>query len=148
MAIAARLDKRDYRVYCMIGDGESQEGNIWIGAMLSAHQRLDNLTAIMDRNGLQIDGFTEKVVSLEPLADKWRAFGWHVIEIDGHDMLQIISALESASNVKGKPTMILAKTVKGKGISFMENQAAYHGRALTKEEMIVARKELSEKDQE
>lgn len=148
MAIAARLDKKDYRVYCMIGDGESQEGNIWTGAMLSAHQKLDNLTAILDRNGLQIDGSTEEIVSLEPLSDKWKAFGWHVIEIDGHDIPQIISALEQAANVKGRPTIIIAKTAKGKGISFMENQLEYHGRALTKEEMATARKELSEKDQE
>ncbi len=144
MAIAGRLDKKDYRVYCMIGDGESQEGNIWIGAMLGGHLKLDNLTVIVDRNRLQIDGTTEDVISLEPLSDKWRAFGWHVIEIDGHDMLQIISALELAANVKGKPTVIIAQTVKGKGVSFMENQLTYHGRALTKEEMERARKELSE----
>ncbi|MCJ7770500.1 transketolase [Candidatus Bathyarchaeota archaeon] len=146
IAIAAHLDKKNYRVYCMIGDGESQEGNIWIGAMLGAHLKLDNLTAILDRNGLQIDGTTEQVLSLEPLSDKWRSFGWHVIEIDGHNMHQIISALELAATIKGKPTIIIAKTVKGKGISFMEGQVGYHGRALTKDEMEKAREELSRID--
>ena len=146
MAVAARLDGKDYRVYCMIGDGESQEGNIWEGAMLASHLKLDNLTTILDRNCLQVDGATECVVSLEPLSEKWRAFGWNVIEIDGHDMYQIISAVELAKKTKGKPTMIIAKTVKGKGISFMENQLAYHGRALTKEEMDRAREELLRKE--
>jgi transketolase len=145
MAIAARLDRKDYRVYCMLGDGEAQEGNIWEGAMLAAHLKLDNLTGILDRNMMQIDGTTEEVVSLEPLSEKWRAFGWNVLEIDGHDMFQIISALEVAKGTKGKPTMIIAQTVKGKGISFMENQLAYHGRALTKEEMVKAREELQGK---
>jgi transketolase len=130
----------------MIGDGESQEGNIWIGAMLAAHMKLDNLTAIVDRNGLQIDGTTEQVLSLEPLSDKWKSFGWNVVEIDGHDMFQTISALETAASVKGKPTVIIAKTLKGKGISFMEGQLVYHGRALTKDEMEKAREELSRTD--
>jgi transketolase len=143
MAIAANLDKKDYRVYCLVGDGESQEGNIWVGAMLAAHLKLDNLTAIVDRNGLQIDGTTEQVVSLEPLSDKWRSFGWNVIEIDGHNMFQIISALETAASMKEKPTVIIAKTLKGKGVSFMEAQLVYHGRALTKDEMEKAREELS-----
>lgn len=147
MAIAARLDGKDYRVYCMVGDGEAQEGNIWEGAMLAAHHRLDNLTTILDRNVMQIDGTTEQIMALEPLAEKWRAFGWNVLEIDGHDMVQIISALELAKGTKGKPTMIVANTVKGKGISFMENELAYHGRALTKEEMERAREELREKDE-
>ena len=146
VAISARLDKKDFRVYCMIGDGESQEGNIWIGVMLAAHLKLDNLTAIVDRNGLQIDGATEQVLSLEPLSDKWRAFGWNVIETDGHDMFQTITALETAANTKGKPTVIIARTLKGKGISFMEGQLAYHGRALTKYEMEKAREELSRTD--
>jgi len=146
VAISARLDKKDYRVYCMIGDGESQEGNIWIGAMLAAHLKLDNLTAIVDRNGLQIDGSTEQVLSLEPLSDKWRAFGWNVIEINGHDMFQTIAALETAAGTKGKPTVIIAKTLKGKGVSFMEGQLVYHGRALTKDEMEKAREELSRTD--
>jgi len=146
VAISARLDKKDYRVYCMIGDGESQEGNIWIGVMLAAHLKLDNLTAIVDRNGLQIDGSTEQVLSLEPLSDKWRAFGWNVIEIDGHDMFQTIAALETAAGTKGKPTVIIAKTLKGKGVSFMEGQLVYHGRALTKDEMEKAREELSRTD--
>jgi transketolase len=110
--------------------------------MFAAHHKLDNLTAILDRNMMQIDGTTEQVVSLEPLAEKWRAFGWNVLEIDGHDMFQIISVLDMSKKMKGKPTMIIARTVKGKGISFMENQLAYHGRALTKEEMAKAREEL------
>lgn len=146
MAIAARLDKKDYRVYCMLGDGEVQEGNVWEGAMLAAHLKLDNLTAILDRNMMQIDGTTEQVMSLEPLAEKWKAFGWNVLEIDGHDMVQIISALESSKRRKGRPTIIIAKTVKGKGVSFMENELVYHGRALTEGEMAKAREELLRKE--
>jgi len=143
MALAARLDKKDYKVYCMLGDGEVQEGNIWEGAMFAAHQKLDNLIAILDRNRLQIDGFTEDVMSLEPLADKWKAFGWEVVELkDGNDMRQILTALDKATKIKGKPTIIIANTVKGKGVSFMENQVEYHGRALRPDEMERARKEL------
>jgi transketolase len=142
MALAAKLDKKDYKVYCMLGDGEIQEGNVWEAAMFAAHKRLDNLIAILDRNRLQIDGSTEDVVSLEPVADKWRAFGWNVIEIDGHDMTQILDALSLAKRVRGKPTIIIAHTIKGKGVSFMENQAVFHGRSLTKEEMEKAMEEL------
>ncbi len=142
MALAGKLDAKDYRVYCLLGDGESDEGSVWEAAMAGAHYGLDNLTAITDRNGLQIDGTTECIMCLEPLADKWRSFGWNVIEIDGHDMRQILNALDLASEVKGRPTMIMAKTVKGKGVSFMENKLEYHGKALTEEELSRALEEL------
>jgi transketolase len=142
MALAARLDSKTYRVYCLMGDGEVQEGNIWEGAMLASHLKLDNLTAVLDRNRLQIDGSTEQVMSLDPLPDKWRAFGWNVLEIDGHDMQQILDSLNLAKRTKNRPTIIIANTVKGKGVSFMENQVGFHGRALTKEEMAKAMEEL------
>ena len=143
MALAGKLDKKDYKVYCMLGDGETQEGNIWEGAMFAAHKKLDNLVAILDRNRLQIDGFTEDVMSVEPIAAKWRAFGWEVLELkDGNDMKQILPALDKATATKGKPTIIIADTVKSKGVSFMENKAEFHGRALKPDEMEKARKEL------
>jgi len=143
MALAARLDKKDYKVYCMLGDGEVQEGNIWEGAMFAAHEKLENLIAILDRNRLQIDGFTEDVMSLEPLADKWKAFGWEVLELkDGNDIKQVLTVLDRATETRGKPTIIIANTVKGKGVSFMEDQVGYHGRALRYGEMERARKEL------
>jgi transketolase len=143
MALAARLDKKDYMVYCMLGDGELQEGNIWEGAMFAAHEKLENLIAIVDRNRLQIDGDTEDVMSLEPLVEKWKAFGWKVLELkDGNDMKQILSILDTATTTKGKPTVIIANTVKGKGVTFMENKVGYHGRALKPDEMERARKEL------
>jgi len=143
MALAARLDGKGYRVYCMLGDGEVQEGNVWEGAMFASHEGLDNLIAVLDRNRLQVDGFTEDVMALEPLADKWRAFGWEVVELkDGNDMRQILVALDKATETRGRPTMIIANTVKGKGVSFMENRVEYHGRALTPDEMEQARKEL------
>ena len=142
MALAAKLDNKDYRVYVLIGDGENQEGQIWEGAMLAAHYKLDNVTAFLDYNGLQIDGPIQEVMSPEPLADKWRAFGWHVIEIDGHNFGQIRAALDEAKNTKGKPTMIIAKTVKGKGISYMENQAGWHGNAPSQEQLAEALTEL------
>jgi len=127
MALAARLDHKNYRVYALLGDGELDEGMVWEAAMASAHYKLDNLTAFVDHNGLQIDGPITEVMSPEPVADKWRAFGWHVLNIDGHDIKQIIDALNEAKTVKGKPTMIIAETVKGKGVSFMENQVGWHG---------------------
>ena len=129
MALAGRLDGRSYRVYALLGDGELEEGQVWEAAMTSAHYRLDNLTAFVDHNGLQIDGPIRKVMSPEPIPDKFRAFGWNVIGIDGHDMKQIIDAVGSAKSVKGKPTMIVAETIKGKGVSFMENQVGWHGSA-------------------
>jgi transketolase len=144
MALAARLDEKDYTVYCMLGDGEVQEGNVWEGAMFAAHMRLDNLIAVLDRNRMQIEGFTEDVMALDPLADKWRAFGWEVLTLaDGHDVGQILTVLDAAVPRQGKPKIILAHTIKGKGVSFMENQAEYHGRALTPDEMARARRELA-----
>jgi transketolase len=142
MAIGFRMDKRNQRVYCLMGDGECDEGQIWEAAMTGAHYRLDNLCGIVDVNGLQIDGFTKDVMNLEPLADKWRAFGWNVIEVDGHILEEVIKAFGEASKFKGKPTVILANTVKGKGISFMEHRAEWHGKAPTREEAETALKEL------
>lgn len=134
MALAGKLDKKDYRVYALIGDGEAQEGIIWEAAMLSAHYKLDNLMVFMDHNGLQIDGLNKDVMNIEPIDDKFRAFGWHVINIDGHSFEEIFSALEEAKDTKGKPTMVIARTVKGKGVSFMEDQAGWHGKAPSEEE--------------
>lgn len=143
MALAARLDNKDYLTYCMMGDGEIQEGNIWEGALFAAHYNLDNLIAILDKNKLQIAGFTEDIIALDPIIDKWEAFGWDVIELpDGHDIDQIIRAFDSLKSLAGKPKIIVAHTVKGKGVSFMEDQPEYHGRALSASEMDRARKEL------
>jgi len=142
MALAGRLDGRDYRVYVLMGDGELEEGMVWEGAMAAAHYRLDSLTAIVDHNHLQIDGPVEKVMSPEPVADKFRAFGWAVLAIDGHDFGQILGALERAREIKGQPTVIIAETIKGKGVSFMENQAGWHGKAPKPEEVKQALAEL------
>ncbi|HZX46852.1 MAG TPA: transketolase [Clostridia bacterium] len=142
MALAARLDKKDCRVYTLIGDGEAQEGIIWEASMAAAHYRLDNLTAFLDHNGLQIDGPNEEVMSVEPLAAKWRAFGWEVLQVDGHSFGQIMDAVAKAKLAKGRPTMIIAKTTKGKGVSFMENAAGWHGKAPGDQEKDAALKEL------
>ncbi len=142
MSLAARIDKKDYRVYCLLGDGETQEGNIWEAAMAASHYKCDNLCAMLDYNGFQIDGRTKDIMNLEPLVSKWQAFGWHTIEIDGHNMKQILSAYEEAKTIKGKPAIIIARTIKGKGVSFMENVVDFHGRAPTKEEAEKALKEL------
>lgn len=142
IALAGRLNRKPYRVYALLGDGETQEGIIWEAAMTAAHYKLDNLCAILDNNGLQIDGPVSKVMAVEPIVKKWEAFGWHVLESDGHDFRQILSALGHAEQTKGKPTMIVAHTVKGKGVSFMENQVKYHGVAPTAEELELALKEL------
>ena len=144
IACALKIDGRSSRVYCLIGDGECDEGLIWEAAMFATHRKLDNLTAIIDRNGLQIDGPTEKVLALEPFADKWRAFNWHVICINGHDHQQITDALEEAKKTTGKPTAIIAQTTKGKGVSFMENVVSFHGKACTLPELEIACKELEE----
>jgi len=141
MSLAAKIDHKDYRIYVLMGDGEIQEGNIWEAAMAAAHYKCDNLCAILDYNGFQIDGKTEDVMNLEPLADKWRSFGWQVIEINGHDTPEILSAYTRAQKIKGQPT-IIARTIKGKGVSFMENVVDFHGRAPTKEEAEKALKEL------
>ncbi len=142
VALAARIAGRDHHTWVMLGDGELQEGQVWEAAMTSAHRKLDNLTAIVDYNKIQIDGFVADVKGIEPLADKWRAFGWEVVEIDGHNFDEILCAYAHARNTKGKPTMIIAHTLKGKGVSFTENTAEFHGRALKDEEMVRAMKEL------
>lgn len=142
MALAGKLDNRNYRVYAYLGDGELQEGQVWEAAMTAAHYKLDNVTAFVDHNGLQIDGPVEEVMNPEPITDKFKAFGWHVISIDGHDFEQIFSAIEEAKSVKGKPTMIVAKTIKGKGVSFMENAVGWHGSAPNKDQCDQALKEL------
>ncbi|MEW6446595.1 MAG: transketolase [Bacillota bacterium] len=142
MALAARLDGRGYRVYVLLGDGETQEGQVWEAAMAAAHYKLDNLTAFLDYNGLQIDGPVEEVMSLGRVADKWLAFGWHVIEIDGHDFRAILDAVAEAKETKGKPTMIIARTIKGRGVSFMENQVDWHGTAPKAEQASQALEEL------
>jgi len=142
MALAARLDNAGYRVYTLIGDGESQEGIIWEAAMFAAHQRLDNLVAILDNNGLQIDGLVNEIVRIEPVAEKWRSFGWEVFEVDGHDVDELVVTLEKADAIKGKPAMIIARTVKGKGVSFMENEVDWHGVAPNLKQVRQALKEL------
>jgi transketolase len=129
MALSGKLRKKDYHVWVVIGDGECQEGAVWEAAMAGAKWKLDNLTVILDNNGIQNDTFTPDVMPVEPLVDKWRAFNWNVIEIDGHDMVAIVEALEEALTIKGKPTIVIAETVKGKGVSFMENVPAWHGKA-------------------
>lgn len=143
-ALAARMDKKAYRTYVLLGDGECQEGNIWESAMTSGHHKLDNLCAVVDYNKIQIEGFTNEIKNLDPLADRFRAFGWHAIEVDGHDTKQLLAAFAEAARTKGKPTVILAHTVKGKGVSFTENKNDYHGRALTEDEMRRAMPELRE----
>jgi transketolase len=142
MALAAKLDGKSYRVFALLGDGECQEGQIWEAAMTAAHYKLDNLTAFVDHNGLQIDGPIEDVMSPESIQEKFKAFGWHVVDIDGHDFEQIIDAVEEAKSTKGKPTAIVAKTVKGKGVPFMENEAGWHGKAPSKEQAEEALKAL------
>ncbi|RKY27985.1 MAG: transketolase [Planctomycetota bacterium] len=144
VALAGGIDRKDYRVYVMLGDGEMQEGEIWESAMTAAHRKLDNLCAILDYNKLQIDGFNEDVKGIEPIADKWRSFNWHVVEIDGHDFRQIFDALDEARRTKGKPTIIVSHTIKGRGVSFMEKVAGFHGRCLKPDEMETAREELRE----
>ena len=129
MAMASKLDNAPWRVYALLGDGEVQEGIVWEAAMSATHYKLDNMVAFLDYNGLQIDGKTEDVMNIGSIVDKFKAFGWNVIEIDGHDFDQIFAALDMAKETVGKPTMIVAKTIKGKGISFMENEAGWHGAA-------------------
>jgi len=142
MALAGRLDQLDFRVYTLLGDGELQAGVIWEGAMAAAKFGLDHLIAIVDRDRVQLDGFVADIMPIEPLADKWRSFGWHVLEANGHDVGDLITAFEAAAQVRGRPVCIIARTVKGKGVSFMENKSAWHGRVPTKEEYAQARKEL------
>ena len=142
MAFASRIDNNPFRVYVALGDGELQEGQVWEAAMTTAHYKLDNVVAIVDYNNLQIDGKVSDVMEVYPIADKFRAFNWHVIEIDGHNYEQIIAAFDEARTVKGKPTVIVAKTAKGKGVSFMENNGDYHGKAPSDDEYARAMEEL------
>ncbi|MFZ5988235.1 MAG: transketolase [Bacillota bacterium] len=144
MAIAGKLDKKDYYVYALLGDGEIQEGQVWEALMSAAHYKLDNLIAFLDYNHLQIDGDIREVMSPEPVGDKIRAFGWNVVTIDGHDYFKIIEAISKAKQSDGKPTMIIAETIKGKGVSFMENQAGWHGSPPNKEQRDKAIAELDE----
>ena len=144
IALAHKLDKATNRVYAVLGDGELQEGQIWEAAMTGAHYKLDNLCILVDNNGLQIDGPVAKVMGVEPIADKWRAFGWDVQDIDGHDMAQIVAALDKAETVKGKPTAIVCRTVKGKGSKVFEGKVEFHGTTPSKEELEQALKELDE----
>ena len=142
MALSAKLRNKNYRVYTVLGDGELQEGQVWEAAMFSAHYKLDNLTAFVDWNGLQIDGEIAKVMSPLPIDEKYLAFGWHVLVVDGHNFDAIRKAVAEAKTIKGKPTMIILKTIKGKGVSFMENQAGWHGTAPKKEQFEQAISEL------
>src|SRR5712691_10615428 len=142
MGLAARLNKSASRTYVILGDGEIQEGQVWEAAMAAASHKVDNICAIVDWNGIQLDGFVKDIMPLDPLPDKWRSFGWHVIETDGHDIPSLQRALAEAASTKGQPTCILAHTIKGKGVSFMENNPKFHGMAPTKEECALALKEL------
>ncbi len=142
MAIVGKMDKKDYRVYCILGDGEIEEGQIWEAAMTSSKYKLDNLCVIVDNNNLQIDGTIEEVMSPYPIDEKFRSFGFEIIKIDGHDIEEIIKAFEVAKNIKDKPTCIIAKTIKGKGISYMENQVGWHGKAPNEEQYKEAITEL------
>ena len=142
MAMAGKLDNKDYRVYCIMGDGEIEEGQVWEAAMASNKYKLDNLCVIVDNNNLQIDGTIEEVMSSYPIDEKFKSFGFQVINIDGHNIQEIIDAFDVARNVKGKPVCIIAKTIKGKGVSFMENKAEWHGKAPNEEQYQQAMKEL------
>ncbi|MDP3804080.1 MAG: transketolase [Candidatus Omnitrophota bacterium] len=144
IALASRLDKLACRVYCLMGDGETNEGQVWEAVMTSAHYKLDNVCAIIDFNKLQIDGFCCEVMEMGPYTHKWKDFGWHVIETDGHDIGKMMQALDEAEVTKGKPTVIIAHTVKGKGVSFVENKVEWHGIAPSREEYERAIKELDE----
>jgi transketolase len=141
-ALAARLNSQNYRTYVLLGDGECDEGQVWEAAMAAAHFKADNLTAIVDNNGIQLDGFTREIMNSEPLSKKWLSFGWKVIEADGHDLTQLIAAFKKAGKVIGQPCVIIAHTVKGKGVSFMENNPGFHGKAPSADEYKIAMKEL------
>jgi len=143
MGLAARLDKRPSRSYVVLGDGEIQEGQIWEAAMFAGFHKLDNVVAIVDYNRIQLDGFVKDILDLEPLADKWRSFNWHAIEVDGHDIAALQRAFAEAAATKGKPTVLIAHTIKGKGVSFMENNPKFHGVAPTVEEEARALAELA-----
>ena len=138
MALAAKIDRESYKVYCICGDGEVQSGQIWEAAMFSSQNKLDNLIVFLDRNNLQIDGSTKDVMSIEPIVSKWNSFGWHVLEINGHDMNEIVDAVHKAKEVHGQPTIIISHTVKGKGVPFMEGSLAFHGKAADDEQLNIA----------
>jgi len=142
VALAGRLNLKDYGVYVLLGDGECDEGQVWEAAMAAAHFKVDNLVAIVDNNGQQIGGWNRDVMNLEPFNKKWRAFGWQVIEVDGHSIPQLIQAFDQSRKIKRQPTVIIAHTIKGKGVSFMENNPDFHGKAPNAEEVKLALKEL------
>ena len=142
VALAGRLNSQKYKAYVLLGDGECDEGQVWEAAMAAAHYKLDNLVAIVDNNGQQIDGWNCEVMNLAPFDKKWEAFGWHVIEVDGHDFTQLTGAFDRAKLVKGQPTVIIAHTIKGKGVSFMENNPDFHGKAPNAEQVEIALKGL------
>jgi transketolase len=143
IAIAAKRRGKGFRVYCLMGDGEVHEGQVWEAAMTAAHHKLDNVCAIIDRNMMMGDGSTEDIVALSPLEDKWRTFNWHVVETDGHDMERLLAAFSETNSIKGRPTLIIAKTVKGKGVPFMENRPEWHDRRVTEDLYEEAMKALS-----
>ena len=141
-ALAARLNKGDYRTYVLLGDGECDEGQVWEAAMAASHFKLDKLVAIVDHNGIQLDGWNKDIMNLEPLPEKWESFGWQVIEAEGHDLADLIEAFKQAKEVAGRPAVIIAHTVKGKGVSFMENNPDFHGKAPNADEIKIALHEL------
>ncbi|RLF63860.1 MAG: transketolase [Thermoplasmata archaeon] len=147
MAMAAKLDNKDYRVFVILGDGETDEGQVWEAAASASHYSLDNIIAILDRNGLQIDGHTEEILNLEPTQWRWRAFGWDVIEIDGHNIEEILDAIHEADK-NDKPTLIIAYTIKGKGVSFMEGSLSFHGKPPSEEQYVKAMSELNQAEEE
>jgi len=144
VALAGKLDKKDYKVYCMMGDGETGEGQVWEAAAVASHYKLDNLIAMIDRNYLQIDGNTEDILKLESVKERWSSFGWHTIEIEGHNIKKILEALDQADNTKNKPTLIILNTIKGKGVSFMENNVDFHGVPPNQMERNLAIEELTQ----
>jgi transketolase len=148
MALAGKLDKKDYRVYCLVGDGELEEGQIWEAAMSSAHYQLDNLCLIVDNNNLQIDGLVSEVMDSSPIDRKFKEFGFEVLKVNGHNYKALMNAFEEAKRIKGKPTVIIAKTIKGKGVSYMENEVEWHGKAPSEEEYTIAMKDLVKKTDE
>jgi len=146
MALGGKLDRKDYYIYVILGDGEIEEGNIWEAAMSGSHYKLDHIIAFIDRNRLQIDGRTAQVMSVAPIKEKWESFGWNVLSINGHDIGQIIRAVKDAKASEGKPTIIIAHTIKGKGVSFMEGSVHFHGKAPNDEQYEIAMRELREKE--
>ncbi len=142
IALAAKIDREAHRIFAICGDGEVQSGQIWEAAMFASHHKLDNLIVFLDRNQLQIDGPTEDVISIEPIVSKWKSFGWHTQEINGHEIEEIVDAIDRAEEIDGKPSMIIAHTVKGKGVTFMEGSLAFHGKAANDEQLEIALDEL------